>query len=202
MTWQLGGWFWVIFGATYLLYFSEFCCCSSSREYLKNVHDGEGILDYIDRLQKAPPVYWMHVKCWNTTNEDKITHQVKAKYKFKSWRDVSISTDGLDECKLTKLTLSKQITFANEETRKHLRWVEKNLKENNDRDEKQTFESWLEIEGFEEKILVENVPGSRGCISHESFLFFSCLGCTTCFRTYFTCRSGRKEYLFRKEISI
>ena len=125
-------------------FFSEFFCCSSSRKYLKNVHDGEGVLDYIDRLKKVPPVIWWHVvcltvflrsafcmsshhvspfqECWhwehytdndgNSKRRKRTTHEAKANYKFNSWRDASMSTDGLDEYKLTKMRLVKTFTLV------------------------------------------------------------------------------------------
>jgi len=213
LNYKLGEWVFAVLALLYVFYIIEAFWCSSSLKYLKNIHDGEGILDYIDKLQKAPPKIWWRVVCYHyhryrdrngkSRRKKVVTHQAAAFYQFTTWRDDSMSKEGLDEYKLTKFSSLKTFTFANPQTQNHYNWHAQNFRDANNRDRYQTFTYGVEIEGFEPKILVENVPGSRGTILSDTFYYVATLlGCTVCFRAYFGGQAGRKEYLFKKEISI
>merc|ERR1719361_2583931 len=144
MTWKLGIWFWVIFLVAYVLYLSEAFCCSSSKKYLRNINDGEGIFEYIERLKKVPPVIWWNVVCYhwehytdnngNSKRRKKVTHTARANYQYANWRDTSMSTEGLDEFNLTKFRSVKAFTLGNSQTEDHYNWHAESFRRNNDRD--------------------------------------------------------------------
>merc|ERR1712110_147994 len=101
-----------------------------------------------------------------------VTHTAVMDYPFNSWNDVSVPFSSTNlEYKLTKLKSYKKFSFANMETEVDYNTKLQQFREENDKDEHQSFYYGIEIAGFEKYTLVEAQPGvNRGISRH----FISC----------------------------
>jgi len=215
---------WLCFCILVLLYLVE-CYTSSSRKYLTNEADKESVFEYVDRMKQNAPQIWWKVECYHyetrvrtvtrkdangherthheTYQEKVTTWRASDNYKYRSWEDVSTLLVGMDEYLLTKLSLYKTFSFANEQTRFDYESKAAYFRMINNRDVHQSFHWGIEIDGFQTKILAEVQPGVKPpCLSSRHFWIFSLLGLTVFYRWWFEAQCGRKKLVFNKCVSI
>eukprot|EP01084_Bolivina_argentea_P260927 440793_1 len=205
----------------YFFYLIETICCSSSRRYLSNTGSSDTVYEYVNRLKSYPPsIYWW-VECYHwkvtqtttTTNgvtqtqehrERVVTHTNHMHYHFGSWCDKSGKLTGLENYKLTKITYHKTLLFANQETSNdYTAKFNKFLRENNF-DSCQHHGKNVDIRDFTTKMLTEVEPGAKPCcLNLYSFLLWSLVGLTSCYRLWFAAVVGnKKQFSFVKEINV
>jgi len=140
-----------------------------------------------------------------TYTERVVTSTFQEDYQFnvQRSRDVSQSFDGLDEYKVTKLTVDKTFTFGNDETRKNWRQVTEKFQRDHKKDVYQSFYYGMEIDGYRPKYLCELEKGMKPAWVSGTWLYvFTFLLLSPFYRTAVSSVVGRKSYQLIKEIYV
>lgn len=217
--------FWVCLVLSFLLYFVEFFF-SSARKYLANTVDNLVLLyDTLNALKAKAPSIWMKVDNYHWEvrtriidetdaqgisqqrveiyNEMVVTSTFRQNFEFGSWRDVSQSFDGLEEYKVTRLTVEKHFTFGNDETRLHWTRVAEKFQQDHRMDVHQSFAYDMEIDGYWPKYLCELEEGMKPDWVSARWLYLSTfLLLSPLYRTAVSSVVGRASYQLIKEVSI
>ncbi|XP_001637073.3 transmembrane protein 151B [Nematostella vectensis] len=183
--------------------------CSNERFYIINVMKDETALDYIRRMQEAPPVIEVVVECYHTRYDRrgneirKTTFTAKDSFDYGSWLD--ISTDEIPELssvEFTRLKIDPEVEFGDAETARSFDTkIKRMMEKHRHRDMYQGFSYSSEIPGLAKRISAYVDLRQRPFwISERYYWVATFLFMTWPYRWLFRAKTAKTHYALKKRV--
>merc|ERR1719334_2042992 len=102
--------------------------------------------------------------CSHTSGDKKRsvrTNHLSANFKYSSWRDISKKWRGFGQASVNALKLEAKPKFATTEAEYKYNMAEEQWYKDNKQDVRQYFTTGLDIENWQDVMLVESHPGAK-----------------------------------------
>ncbi|EDO47296.1 predicted protein [Nematostella vectensis] len=215
----------VVFILLYAFYLTE-CYFASTRKYLASILKGENIYEYLERIQKEPPVLSFRATCWHNetkqrnarftdrggkthTRLESFTEKVvtltdEERFNFQRWEDISVIPGDFPSFTLVKVNFTKAYELKNDPTK----ILFTNLScgfhaRNRHRDKRVDFEEVLSINGFKDHVIAYVNEGVREkWLCMLGYWLFSVLLLTWVYRWMFNTRITVRQVAIVKRIEV
>eukprot|EP01084_Bolivina_argentea_P061492 112379_1 len=209
----------IVFGILYMIYVSE-SFGSSTAIYLSNTYTLNNFMKCMDKVLDCTPEIYCDISVGHYVQaidsdgrnvDEWVATYIGTKYlQLSSWKNTSndLNLLQLNKHKFVKINIDHQLLLANEQTAlKCIEMMEEYKNEHKYKDEQYQFDKgWkLKMDGeYEGKFLFKSQTYGlqSNMISIWCYVLLSLLGCSVCYRTWFTSVCARKRYRIIKEVEL
>ena len=202
------------------------CWYSSVRKYLRNQLDIVEYQTFLDAIKVSAPIIEFKISCYHykTTTIDTITHvngrtqttsrqiteevqtfKASEEFTYSTWKDLTRDPMGVKSNKLTKLTIGKDIRFANPETeREHDEQYRRFIDKHKDRDlfHADYILSWIPTQYYSTILVRRGTTSKPFLLNIWVYALFSVLMLSWPYRMWFEVVTKTREITVVKEVSI